>query len=350
MAAGLVHPRETPVSGRRKTLLGFLDELLDARGDLKDSTATNYRQLRVKLAGFFPEDVGLPDLTTLDVENWRSWMKTNLGLAENSVRSHVKNLKCVLGKAKLGNLVEANVAAGQKTKVTANRDRQRFIKPEDIDRIIAVCPSIEWEALTILARYGGLRCPSEVLAVRWCDVDFDRGVLRVKSPKQEHLDNGGWRELPLFPEVRDVLSRMLMSPEGGEYVLQKFRRGDSPNLRTTFCKLIVRAGLDVWTKPFQNLRSSRATELARKYPGWLVARWLGHDTKVAEEHYWQDCPEEFARAIKEPTGTRKNPQQNPQQAAPKPGQFDQNKAVEREETACFSRGAEDRYPREDSNL
>ena len=37
-----------------------------------------------------------------------------------------------------------------------------------------------------LSRYGGLRCPSEHLALKWSDVDWDKSRIRVPSPKTEH--------------------------------------------------------------------------------------------------------------------------------------------------------------------
>ena len=33
------------------------------------------------------------------------------------------------------------------------------------------------------SRYGGLRCPSEHLALRWGDIDRERNRIRVTSPK-----------------------------------------------------------------------------------------------------------------------------------------------------------------------
>ena len=41
-----------------------------------------------------------------------------------------------------------------------------------------------------LARYGGLRCPSEVVALTWADVDWERGRFLVKAPKTAHHADG----------------------------------------------------------------------------------------------------------------------------------------------------------------
>jgi len=48
---------------------------------------------------------------------------------------------------------------------------------------------------------------------------------------------------------------------------------------------------------FQNLRASRATELASEHPAHVAAAWLGHSTLVANKHYWQVTDADFAKAI-----------------------------------------------------
>ena len=42
----------------------------------------------------------------------------------------------------------------------------------------------------VLARYGGLRCPSEVLSLRWQDVDWEMQRVTAPSPKTESLPEG----------------------------------------------------------------------------------------------------------------------------------------------------------------
>lgn len=50
------------------------------------------------------------------------------------------------------------------------------------DRIMAVCDP-NWRTIVGLARYGGLRCPSEVLSLRWELVDWENDRMVVDSPK-----------------------------------------------------------------------------------------------------------------------------------------------------------------------
>jgi hypothetical protein len=49
---------------------------------------------------------------------------------------------------------------------------------------------------------------------------------------------------------------------------------------------------------FQNLRSTRETELAESWPEHVVCAWIGNSKAVAKEHYLQVTEEHFERAAK----------------------------------------------------
>ena len=72
------------------------------------------------------------------------------------------------------------------------------------------------------------------------------------------------------------------------------------NLATTFKKIIERAGLTVWSKPFHNMRSSRQTELSRNHAAYVVCDWMGNSEEVAREHYLQVTEEDFNKALQNP--------------------------------------------------
>ncbi len=82
---------------------------------------------------------------------------------------------------------------------------------------------------------------------------------------------------------------------GCEFVITRYRDGNA-NLRTQLERIIERAGLKPWPKLFQNLRATRATELANDFPAHVAAAWLGHSTVVATKHYWQATEDDFAKA------------------------------------------------------
>jgi hypothetical protein len=57
-----------------------------------------------------------------------------------------------------------------------------------------------------------------------------------------------------------------------------------PNTGT---KLVHRAGLAPWLRPFNNRRASCETDLLREFPIQSVTSWMGHSPAVALAHYAQ---------------------------------------------------------------
>ncbi|MBA3482093.1 MAG: tyrosine-type recombinase/integrase [Pirellulales bacterium] len=158
-----------------------------------------------------------------------------------------------------------------------------------------------------MSRYGGLRCPSEVLSLRWQDIDWGASRIVVASPKTEHHAGKASRTIPLFPELRTILDEAFdLAPEGAVYVVdERFRKSAmgpggwmNANLRTHFGRIVDRAGLKTWPRLFHNLRASRETELVESYPLQVVTDWLGNTPKMAMRHYLMTTDEHFAAAVK----------------------------------------------------
>lgn len=121
-----------------------------------------------------------------------------------------------------------------------------------------------------LARFGGLRCPSEVLSLRWGDIDWARERIIVTSPKTEHHEDGESREIPLWPELRPYLQDCFdQAQDGSEYVITDYRKMDS-SYGTLLRKKLKAAKITPWPKPWQNLRSTRETELVETFPVHVV--------------------------------------------------------------------------------
>ena len=262
-AVGLI-PR-----GDQVTLHGFLDKYFSTRVDVKSATLTVWGHTRRNLIEFFGEDRTLKSINRGDAEEWRLSL-VSAGLAESTIRKRCGFAKQFLTSAVKHELIPANLFEDLKSGSVTNPSRYYFVTREEADRVLDACPDAEWRLLFALSRYGGLRCPSEHLAVRWGDVNWDRNRMTVRSPKTEHHPGGESRVIPLFPELRPHLEQCFDEAEPGEeFVIRRYRRRNS-NPRTLMAKIIRRAGLKPWPKLFQNLRSTRETELADQFPIQVV--------------------------------------------------------------------------------
>ena len=182
------------------------------------------------------------------------------------------------------------------TNVKANEEREFFVTCEMAQKVIDACPDAEWRLIFALSRFGGLRCPSEHLLLKWGDVDWERDRFKVTSPKTEHHEGKGFRWVPIFPELRFHLEAAWDAAEPGtEWVIARYRDRNS-NLRTQLHRIIRKSGLEPWPKVFQNLRSTRETELAESFPIHVVCEWIGNSEAVARKHYLQVTDAHFAKA------------------------------------------------------
>ena len=275
--AMLCTPRESATLGT------FIDRFIDSRSDVKGSTLLTYRRARNHLVEYFGESRDLRRITPADADDWSRWLVGERGLAKNTARKSASIAKQIMRAAVRARLVEANAFDDLAGTATGNADRYAFIDRPIIDRIIDACPDQEWRLLIALARYGGLRTPSESLALTWGDIDWGDadhpGRLTVHSSKTEHHEGKATRIIPLFPELRPHLEAAFDAAQPGSTRCITRYRDATQNLRTHFQRIIHKAGVEAWPKLWQNLRSSRETELADAYPIQVVTAWIGNSPK-----------------------------------------------------------------------
>jgi integrase len=301
VAVGLVPASElTPGAAKSApgltTLATFLDAYIKSRDDVKGSTAIVYGHTRRCLVEYFGGDKLLRDILVTDAEEWRRWLSRKQELADNTVRRRCRIAQQFFKYAVGKRLISENPFRELKgLAVKANRSRDYFLSREDTKKVLDACPDAEWRLIFALARFGGLRTPSETLAMRWEDVDWTEGRMTVRAAKTEHHgEEHASRVVPIFPELRPYLEEMF-DPEA-VYVIPSYRDG-AKNFRTRMERIVKRAKLKPWPKLFQNLRATRETELAEKFPLHVVCDWIGHSPTVAERHYLQVTDDHFAAAL-----------------------------------------------------
>jgi integrase len=232
------------------------------------------------------------------------WLKTQ-NLAPATRAKRLRFARTFFHTARKHQIVASNPFAEVKIPPASVRERQHFVERATFERGLAVADPT-WRTILVLARLGGLRCPSEVLSLQWSQVDWDAGRLTVVSPKTERYAGKESRVLPLFADLRSHLEAA--RPTAGEQThvvggghLAKAQRATGwkgCNLRTALSKLLKRAGVMPWPRLFHNLRSSCETELLDRFPHHAVARWMGHEVKVSLKHYAQVTDEHFAQATR----------------------------------------------------
>ena len=219
--------------------------------------------------------------------------------AKASVSQSVKRVKSILEHAVNLELIKQNPMA----KIKAGSDEgdpelQFFVNQELAEKVLQACPNAEWRLIFGLARYGGIRVPSELVPLEWKHIEWEKHRFYVPSSKTEqHVGKKG-RWVPIFKELLPLLRDVYQeSQRKTGPVILKYRDSESDNPRTHLVRIIQAAGINPWPKPFTNLRATRDTELRRAgVPDYKVDAWLGHSLKVAKKHYLQIIDEDYALA------------------------------------------------------
>ncbi|MBS0448587.1 MAG: site-specific integrase [Proteobacteria bacterium] len=159
-------------------------------------------------------------------------------------------------------------------------ERTRYLSDDERYRLLDACRQSTWPRLYVLvlmALTTGAR-KSELISLRWSDVDLDRCVAHVGRTK-----NGDPRVLPLVPAVIDELRRFSAGPS--VLLFPSARRVDTAfTFEPRWLEALKRARIRGFT--FHALRHSCASMLAQSGATLLeIADVLGHRQMQMTKRY-----------------------------------------------------------------
>src|SRR5262245_41536146 len=149
---------------------------------------------------FFGATRRLVDITAGDAARFADWLRGEAKYAQATVARTPKRMKQLYARAVKDGIVPVNPFDGIRPGSMANPGRLHGGTGADAARVIDAAPSREWRAVIVLARFAGLRIPSELVGLTWGDVDWSARRIVVHSPKLEHAGSGGVRVVPILPE------------------------------------------------------------------------------------------------------------------------------------------------------
>ena len=276
-----------PVIRKNAELDAFTKSFIESRTDAKATTRRALLTVQLRIVEYFGAKRIMRDITSADADNFKIFLlgKYSQATAGRTVRAASQFFRAALRAG----LIPKNIFEDVKAPSEKNKSRMFEVNRPMLEKLFDACPDHQWKMIIALSRLGGLRNPSEVLLLKWSDINWELNKFLVHSPKTEHHEGKATRWVPLFDDgLKKILEEGFhLAKEGEVFVINRYREAKQ-NLRTTFEKIIYRAGLTPWPKLFANMRSSRQTELARSgCPTHLVVAWLGNSEKIANDHYLQ---------------------------------------------------------------
>jgi integrase len=165
----------------------------------------------------------------------------------------------------------------------------RFLSDEERARLLTACQASRWPklyCLVLMAMTTGAR-RSELLALRWADLDFERAEARVRTSK-----NGEPKVLPLVPAVVEALRGLAEEDRRefriGQASVQVFHSRVRPELAYNFephwREAMKKARVTHFR--FHDLRHTCASYLAQSGASLLeIADLLGHKQLAMTKRY-----------------------------------------------------------------
>ncbi|HEY7710593.1 MAG TPA: site-specific integrase [Candidatus Entotheonella sp.] len=191
--------------------------------------------------------------TTLDLERYRRKRK-QAGKSDVSINRELGFLRHVFNMA-----IDWDKAVENPVKkirfAREDNGRVRFLSADEETRLLAHC-SDPLRPIIITALHTGLR-RSELLALTWDDVDFERGLITVRAA---YAKNGERRSVPMNTMLTRTLEAVRIKARG-----TVFRKKDGEpyrDFRTAFERAVTQADIPDFT--FHDLRHTFASRLVMK--------------------------------------------------------------------------------------
>lgn len=302
---GLVQPRQAQTP---KVLLPFVDWVIDLlSATRKSGTITTLRKTRVMLARYFIQPRPLSGLTPADADSFRAFLtrakdakpQPGAGLAEATARLHVRNLLWIVGFAVSHKHIHENPFEGlRRHSRSINGVRARYIPEAEALKVLDALPSNQHRLVFALARFSGLRIPSELSRLGWDQVDWAQKRLTIFSPKLRRWDKSddqATRQVPIDPVVLGLLQDVYDAAAEGS--VQVVTLGIS-NLDDTIKTATKRAGVATWARTFDTLRESCENQWLEEFPSHVVAAWMGHSVGTQQKHYAGVRDDHFDKAVR----------------------------------------------------
>jgi integrase len=246
------------------------------------------------------EDTPVEDVTTADVDALRDEM-----LKRVSHRTAQKNLVIlhgVMARAKRKRWINVNPCEdAEKLTITAS-DEFNILEPEQVHAVARAATDPTMAALFEVAAFTGLRCPGELIALRWERIDFANRIVHVlrnfTRGAETNTKGKRRRSVPLSDQALatvDRLSRREHFTEQDDLVFCTVTGGrlHGDAIRAAFYDALDAAGLghlrgkDDPIIPY-DLRHTFGSLAVRKAPLSDVQAWMGHQhisTTMRYVHY-----------------------------------------------------------------
>lgn len=273
---------------KKKTVKDYLEEYLviSENRNLSPSTLEGYRKCLRSLRAL--HNIHVTELTPAALKRWVSTQTTKL----KTIRNRLSFLRSAIDEAVMDGLLGdnpvAHISASRYFSVEYGNTEEYEVDPftpAEISIIYMHCLFPQWKATFQFAFNTGVR-PSELCALRWRDIDFDRKTAFVQNAVVEGVEKStktraGTRKIDLNEEAVEALGIMKQFTQlKSEFVFEDPRTGEpwegSGSIRQKAWRIIMRESKLRYRNPYQTRHTFATMHISSGANLFWLCKQMGH--------------------------------------------------------------------------
>ncbi|MFN3265107.1 MAG: tyrosine-type recombinase/integrase, partial [Aquificaceae bacterium] len=260
--------------------------------------AKKEHERKVSLLVDFFKDMPVHRISTFTIEQYKRHREENSKASSVSIDKELMVIHAIFSKGKELGLYKGEIPRIPYYRAKA-REIVRFLTPEEAQKLLSACP-LHLKRIVLFVLNTGCRA-NEALSLKWEDVDFKTGCLRIHASQTKTkthytiLMNSTVREL--LEDIKKEQEEkglktdyVFLNSQGKPYGRQGYRRA--------FKNACKKAGLQDFR--FHDLRHTFASWVAMKTKDiYLVQRLLNHQKIDTTKRYAHLTQEYMVNALEE---------------------------------------------------
>jgi len=171
----------------------------DIKAKTVDNYKTSFRNIYSVLGDF--------GLAALEDKHLKHYVRERLKVSGSvAIRRDIAFLSSLISTAKhWDDKITRNPAKDfDKSGLAEAKERNRWLRPEDVEKLLAACKSSQLRLFILLAVDTGMRS-GEVCGLTWSEIDLKRSQIVLGNLDEKRTKTGESRIIPLTKRLRDTL-------------------------------------------------------------------------------------------------------------------------------------------------
>ncbi|MDR1244767.1 MAG: site-specific integrase, partial [Endomicrobium sp.] len=248
---------------------------------------------------FYPQIASGKDLNVSFAENLLSFLKEVKHNSEATCKRKASTLKNIGTKLVEWDLVQVNPLQKFKINKSRNEKEIKYWKtPEEINNVLKKTSGV-WRTINYVGFFIGARL-SEILNIKWSDVDFESNKIRIQSSDQFRTKSRKFRIIPMPENLKKYLLNLKKEQSKNDKIKTEniivYIDGSIPRMESA-CSYLRYTYKQIGFKGYHAhcLRHTFAAHYLKKYKDiYGLSKILGHySVTITEQYYGHLVPNYF---------------------------------------------------------